>query len=181
MTPTLRCITSATNSGTSATRSPNADQPVAKFDSSADRYARTRSASRIVTVARVGGGGAASAEFRRLKNSTTATPSSATPYTTNGAVNPQPAARPPTAGPPTAPIINEVVNRPAIRPRASGRANVDHQSQRRDIKHGRADAAEKAEKQQLPISLGKRAGGRRHGHDQQTADIDASLTQPLGQ
>ena len=37
----------------------------------------------------------------------------------NGAVNPQPAVRLPTAGPPTAPIMNEVVNMPAIRPRAS--------------------------------------------------------------
>jgi hypothetical protein len=38
----------------------------------------------------------------------------------NGAVKPQPAARPPIAGPPTAPTMNEVVNKPAIRPRASG-------------------------------------------------------------
>lgn len=100
-------------------RSPKADQPVAKLDSSADRYARTRSASRIVTVDRVGGRGAASAELRRPRNSTSATPNIATPYTTNGAVNPHPAARPPTAGPPTAPTMNEVVNSPAIRPRAS--------------------------------------------------------------
>lgn len=64
--PTLRCMTSETNSGTSATRSPKADQPVAKLDSSADRYARNRNASRIVTVERVGGPGAVSAECRKL-------------------------------------------------------------------------------------------------------------------
>jgi hypothetical protein len=34
---------------------------------------------------------------------------------------------------------------------------VDHQSQRRDKKHRRTDAAEDAEKQQLPVSLGERA------------------------
>ena len=35
--PAPRCSTSTTNSGTSATRSPNADQPVAKFENSAAR------------------------------------------------------------------------------------------------------------------------------------------------
>ena len=66
MIPTPRPMTSVMNSGTSATRSPNADQPVAKLDSRADRYARKRSASRIVTVVRVGGRGAVSCEFRKL-------------------------------------------------------------------------------------------------------------------
>ncbi len=59
-------MTSEMNSGTSAMRSPNADQPVAKLDNSADQYARFRSASRIVTAVRVGGAGAASAECRKL-------------------------------------------------------------------------------------------------------------------
>src|ERR1700761_9122197 len=118
--PMPRCMTSATNSGISATRNPNADQPVAKFDSNADRYARNRNASRMVTVDRVGSIGATSAEFRRAYNSTTATPNMAAPYTMNGAVSPRPAARLPTAGPPTAPTMKDVVNSPATRPRAAG-------------------------------------------------------------
>ena len=66
MTPGLLSSTSETNSGTRAKRSPNTDQPVAKLDSSAARYARYRNATRIVTVVRVGGRGAASAECRKL-------------------------------------------------------------------------------------------------------------------
>ena len=67
------------NSGTSAMRSPNADQPVAKFDSSAARYARCRSATPTVTVNSFSGAGAASSECRRLMNTTAAAISSATP------------------------------------------------------------------------------------------------------
>src|ERR1700758_5005464 len=51
--------TSVTNSGTSAIRSPNTDQPVAKFDSSAARYAFCRKATRTVTVGSVSSAGAA--------------------------------------------------------------------------------------------------------------------------
>ena len=38
----------------------------------------------------------------------------------NGALSPKPAVRLPISGPPTMPTRNEVANRPAARPRASG-------------------------------------------------------------
>ena len=67
------------NNGTSAMRNPNTDQPVAKFDSSAARYARCRNATRTDTVGSDCSAGAASDECRRLKNTTAAAISSAPP------------------------------------------------------------------------------------------------------
>ena len=67
------------NNGTSAIRSPNTDQPVAKFDNSAARDARCRNATRTDTVGSDCSAGAASDECRRLMKTTAAAIGSAPP------------------------------------------------------------------------------------------------------
>ncbi len=78
--PGPRPSTSTTNSGTSAIRSPNDAQPVAKFDSSAARYARCRNTVRNGTGSSTSPSDRAiTVELRRLTNTTVAATSSAAP------------------------------------------------------------------------------------------------------
>ena len=99
----------------------------------------------------------------------------------NGARQPQPGRQAADRRPATAPTMNDAGEHARDPPARVGRADVDHQSQRRDEKHRRPDAAECAENQQLPVGLGERARGGGQRDDQQTADVDPPLTQPLHQ
>src|SRR5271168_1574980 len=60
--------TSETKSGTTAIRNPNTAQPVAKFDTSAERYARCLSAARTVTAGSACSAGAPSVDRRKLQD-----------------------------------------------------------------------------------------------------------------
>ncbi len=78
---------------------------------------------------------------------------------------------------------DQEARRPQARhpPALFGRRDADHQRQRRHGEHRRADAAHRAQNQELPITLGQRARSGGHRDDHQAGQVHPALPQPLHQ
>ena len=102
-------------------------------------------------------------------------------YTKNGARSEIAVSGPPIAGPAIAPSRNPDCHSPVALPRCSAGDDPEQQAHRGHGEHGRADAADPAQQQQLEVALrepGERAADR---HDADAGGQDHPLAEPVDQ
>ena len=167
----------ATNNGTSATRTPWTAQPVARPEVRAARYTGERSARAIVSGSTVGSGGAdpdagragqqapddggRDHEGDRVDHERRAQVDRDQHAAERGPADPAEQER---AGEQAADLAA-----------AALRGQPEDQRERRDGEHRRPDAAEPAEHQQLGVARGQRARPGRGGDDEQPGEVHRAL------